>query len=381
MNATLASSKKAAAAKSSAVSTTAKPPISRIRKAVFIVIGLAALVLTLRFAYHAYVYEKSDDAFITAHLHLISPQISGTVVEVPVNENQVVHKGDILIKLDPLEFEIARDKARASLAQTEAQLIQTSAVVPYAEAQVSAAIAHADQADAQARQTAAQLSLAASNLSRTKQLFDKGSGVVTKADLDTAQSNFDTAQAADNAARSNLEAMQASVASSKVLLGAGPSQAQATQASIDSARAALRDAERQLSYTIIRAPSDGRIGNKNVETGNRVQVGQALFSVVEDNVWVVANFKETQLAHMQPGQPADIEIDALPGHDFHGHIDSFSPGTGALFTLLPPDNATGNFTKVVQRVPVKILLDPNETRDLQSRIHPGLSALVSIRVR
>src|SRR6202044_662103 len=149
----------------------------------------------------------------------------------------------------------------------------------------------------------------------------------------------------------------------------------AAKASVAAQEAAVRDAERELSYATIYAPTDGRIGNKNVEMGNRVQVGQALFALVEPEVWITANFKETQLKKMRVGQPVEFTVDSLGGRVFTGTVDSLSPASGSQFALLPPDNATGNFTKVVQRVPVKIVLDSESIRDVEDRLRPGLSTV------
>ena len=155
----------------------------------------------------------------------------------------------------------------------------------------------------------------------------------------------------------------------------------AAQAKTAAADSEVHDAERELSYTTVRAPVDGRIGNKNVEVGNRVQIGQTLLVVVEPSVWFEANFKETQLAHIRVGQAARVRVDAIPGHVFEGRVESIAPASGAEFALLPADNATGNFTKVVQRVPVKITLSPAETGDFAERIRPGLSATIDVQVR
>lgn len=159
------------------------------------------------------------------------------------------------------------------------------------------------------------------------------------------------------------------------------SQYAAAQAEISQAQVALKDAQLQLSYTNITAPTTGRIGRKSVEIGQRVQAGQPLMAIVNNDYWVVANFKETQLEQMQPGQPVEIKLDAYPHHPFIGRVDSISPASGATFALLPPDNATGNFTKVVQRIPVKVVFDYKSIQGYESRITPGMSAEVSVEVK
>ena len=155
----------------------------------------------------------------------------------------------------------------------------------------------------------------------------------------------------------------------------------ASAASIRLARAAVADASRQLSYIDLKSPADGRVGNKNVEIGNRVQIGQTLLVVVAPEIWFEANFKETQLARIRAGQAARVRVDAIPGHVFVGRVESIAPASGAEFALLPADNATGNFTKVVQRVPVKITLSPAEIGDFAERIRPGLSATIDVQIR
>jgi membrane fusion protein (multidrug efflux system) len=175
------------------------------------------------------------------------------------------------------------------------------------------------------------------------------------------------AAAAIEGARASVEASEAAALSAK--------------ANSLSFKAGVTDAQRKLAYASIVAPAAGRVGNRNAETGNRVQAGQILLALVEPNPWIVANFKETQIARMHAGLPVDVSIDALPGTELHGTIDSISPASGAQFALLPPDNATGNFTKVVQRLPVKIVLDPRSVEAVGDRLRPGLSAVVSVRVR
>ncbi len=192
---------------------------------------------------------------------------------------------------------------------------------------------------------------------------------------------LDSRQADDDAAKANLNAARASKASATAAQESAQAQQAAAQAMIAAGKAEVSDAKRKLSRTTLVAPADGRIGNKNVETGNRVQAGETLLALVEPEVWVVANFKETQLSRMHNGQVADVSIDALPGQIFHGTVDSLAPASGAQFALLPADNATGNFTKVVQRVQVKIVFDPGTTQRLAVSLRPGLSTIVNVRVR
>ncbi len=342
---------------------------------------IGALVWIGHFTYHAFVYEETDDAYVGGRLHQISPQVDGRVQEVLVNDNQDVKAGAILVQLDPLEYEIGVQKAQAAVAQANAQAAQASADANRAEAQLVEAEARIAQAEAQVRQTSAQLELARRNHGRNLQLFQNNNGAIAKSDLDATQGMLDSRQADDDAAKANLNAARASKASATAAQESAQAQQAAAQAMIAAGKAEVSDAKRKLSRTTLVAPADGRIGNKNVETGNRVQAGETLLALVEPEVWVVANFKETQLSRMHNGQIADVSIDALPGQVFHGTVDSLAPASGAQFALLPADNATGNFTKVVQRVPVKIVFDPGTTQRLAGSLRPGLSTIVNVRVR
>ncbi len=328
-----------------------KPP-----KKVLIIAGLVflvALICGVLYYLHARNYESTDDAFTTGHLHQISTRVAGTVLKVLVNDNQAVHQGQRLLTLDPSEFELGLEKAGAQLAQARATKEQ-------AEAEVA-------QRQAATAQASAQLDKAQTNFDRITGLYQKDLKAVSKAEVDTGTADLKNAQGAYKAATANEKAARA--------------QEDVAQSGIKTAETAIHDAELQLSYTTVVAPVDGSVAKKTVESGRRVQPGEALLAVVEPDVWVVANFKETQMSGIKIGQSVKIEIDALPDHEFQGHIDSFQAGTGATFSLLPPDNATGNFTKIVQRVPVKIVFDPESIRGLRQRIVPGLSVAPTIDLR
>ena len=351
-----------------------------IKPVVIGVVVAGALAWLAQYAVHAYHYVKTDNAYVVGHLHLVSPQIDGQVQAVLVQDNQDVKRGDVLVRIDPLEFEIGRQKALASLAQARAQEAQTGAATAQADAQLAEAGARVTQADAQIVQARAQLELSQLTLTRNERLFKDG-GAVTQADVDTARSGFQVAQAAHDAASANRAAAQAAVGSAQAAQKSAVSQALAAAANVQAAQSALNDADRQLAYATITAPSDGRVGNKNVEPGNRILAGQTLLALTERDPWIVANFKETQLAHLQVGQEVAITVDALPGLRLHGTVDSLSPASGAQFALLPPDNATGNFNKVVQRIPVKIVLSPASVAEVGDRLRFGYSVVVDVRVR
>jgi membrane fusion protein (multidrug efflux system) len=344
------------------------------------VILIAALIWTARFIHHELIYETTDDAYVNGRLHQVSPQVSGRVKEVLVSDNQFVKAGDVLVRLEPLEYDIILQHAQASLAQAKAQAAQMRADAGRAEAQRLEAEAHETQAEAEVRQTGAQLELAKQNHSRNVQLSADNNSIVAKSELDATRGMLDSRQAADDAARANLKAAQAAVVSAKAAEQSALAQQTWADATIAAGEADVREANRKLTGTVVVAPSDGHVGNKNVEVGNRIQTGQTLMAVVEPDMWVVANFKETQLAKMRVGQTARVTIDALPGHVLTGTLESLAPASGAQFALLPADNATGNFTKVVQRVPVKIVFDKDSAKDVAANLRPGLSAVVEVRV-
>ena len=279
--------------------------------------------------------------------------MTGTVSEVLVEENQVVAAGQLLARLDARDFEVKRQQALAQLAQAHAQVQQAQARIAQARSEVTREQAHTTKAQ--------------QDLERAKALSQGGNEAISRQEFDAAQAGADAAQAALQAARSALQSAEAATG--------------AAQAQEKVAEANFKDAELQLSYTDILAPAAGRIGKKNLEKGNRVQSGQALLALVQPDVWVVANFKETQLAPVKPGQRVRLRVDAFPGRSIAGRVESLAPASGAQFALLPPDNATGNFTKIVQRVPVRIAFDSQSASDRDGRLVPGMSAIVEVKVR
>ena len=266
----------------------------RYKRPAMVAAGIIAAIAVSFYIYDAFTHEETDDAYVTGHLHAVSPRINGTVTDVLVDDNQFVHEGDVLVRLDPNE----------NLA------IQAGA----------------------------------------------------KANLDTAQSNL--------ARQEPLVAIHA----------IAPEDVDKTRDTRDVDLAEYELAKLQIDYSTIKAPATGYIGRKNVEVGNRLSSGQTLMVVVEPDLWVVANFKETQLAQMKAGQPARISIDSIPDKVFDGRVDSFSPATGNEFALLPADNSTGNFTKIVQRVPVKIVFNADSVRGYEKRIRAGESAVVKVAI-
>jgi membrane fusion protein (multidrug efflux system) len=323
-------------------------------------LALLAAAVTTTAAWSAYrwwdyarTWVKTDNAYVATHIHQISSRVTGTVSEALVEENQIVAAGQVLARLDVRDFEVRRQQALAQLAQAQAQVQQAQARIAQARSEVTREQAHTTKAQ--------------QDLERAKALSQHGNEAISRQELDAAQAGADAAQAALAAAKSALQSAEAA--------------AVAAQAQEKVAEATLKDADLQLSYTEVLAPAAGRIGKKNLETGNRVQPGQALLALIQPDAWVVANFKETQLARVKPGQPVRLHVDAFPGRVFAGRVESLAPASGAQFALLPPDNATGNFTRIVQRVPVRITFDSQSVGDCEGRLVPGMSAVAQIKVR
>jgi membrane fusion protein, multidrug efflux system len=308
-------------------------------------------------------WESTDDAFIDVHMVRVAPQVAGRVARVLVDDNQTVAAGQPILELDPADFQAKLDQALANEAAAAGSVAQ-------AKAQLRAAYANSDQARAEVGVAEANAINAASQLKRDQPLAEQH--VVSRQALDN-----DIAAARSTAA--NLVAAQKKLASAEAQQGVAESQVTTAEASLKSAAAQEEQARLNLSYTRILGPQAGRIAHKNVALGDYVQAGQDVMALVPARVWITANFKETQLARMRIGQPVDIEVDAYPEVRFHGHVDSIQSGSGAAFSLLPPENATGNYVKVVQRVPVKIVFDdpPDPSRPLG----PGMSVVPSVKVR
>ena len=346
---------------------------------VLILVVLTLLVIGLLALWHyEKTHESTDDAYTTGHVHQVSPRVAGLVNEVWVDDNQHVHRGDLLVKLDPRDYEVALQRNQANLDQAKAQVLQAQAAIIQANAGVEQAQAQVAQARAQTSQAGAQYQVAGVNYGRNNALFTKDARAVAQADVDTTKSNLDATKGAFDAAKANVQAAEASVDASKSIKQSREAELVVAQAQVETAEANVEDAKLQLSYCWVLAPCDGRVSRKTVETGFRLSAGQAVLAVTEDVIWVLANFKETQLEHVKVGQRVSIPIDMFKDHPFTGVVDSIQNGSGATYSLLPPDNATGNFTKIVQRVPVKIVFDTDEHKEtsihgFEDLIVPGLS--------
>jgi membrane fusion protein (multidrug efflux system) len=293
---------------------------------------------------HQTLYPSTQDAYIGRHMVQVSAQVSGPAKEVPISENQRVAAGQLLLRIDPATFELAVERANAQVQQAREQLTAAGAQVNAAQARVAEAEANYRNADRHA----------------TRLLRLAKRGTATADQVDAAVEARDQAQAALAAARADLAATQASQSEQK--------------AAVKTAEAGLAQAKLDLSHTRIYAPAAGRIGNFDLRPGSYVTAGQPLFALVEDQeVWVDANFKETDLARIRPGQPATVTVDLLPGRTFAGRVESVSPASGTSFSLLPPENATGNWVKVTQRFPVRVrILHP------EPELRVGASSTVTV---
>jgi membrane fusion protein (multidrug efflux system) len=310
-----------------------KPPEQRSKRP-FIILAIVLLAIALAGLVYYLLnrgYATTDDAQIDGNIYQISPRVSGQVLQVLVDDNQHVTKGQVLVQLDPRDAQAALDNAEAQLAVAQANL---------SEAQANVEVANADLLQAQ------------QDYSRYSSINQRA---ISQQQLDSATATIRSAKAKYDSAAAKAAGMQASV---------------------DAAAVQVKNAQLQLSYTTITAPASGHIAERTVRAGDVEAAGAGLMAVVGDPVWVTANFKETQLPGIQPGDAATITVDAVPGITFKAHVDSIQSGTGAVFSLLPAQNATGNYVKIIQRVPVKIVFD--DDRIGQYNLAPGMSAEPSV---
>ncbi len=341
------------------------------------VVAVLAIIYVATIFFHNLTHESTDDAFIDAHIVSIAPKIAGRISAVKVSDNELVKKGQVLVEVDPSDLEAMVAQKRAALEVAQAQLENTKMSAEQAKAHVQTLLAVYASAKASMAAAAADAQNERGDLGRNKDLV--ASGAISKQDFQHSESDTASSEATLESKRKQLRAAAAYAEEGKKAAGSALAQASAARAAVAEAQAELHQAELQESYTKITAPEAGHVTNKSTEPGDYVQVGQPLFAIVSTKVWVTANFKETQLTYMRPGQPAEIEVDAYPSRSLRGHVDSIQAGSGARFSLLPPENATGNFVKVVQRVPVKIVLD--EQPNVQQVLGPGMSAVPDVKVK
>ena len=355
-----------------------------------------ALIAGAVFVWHYYsVRESTDDAQIDGHIDPISARVTGTAIRVLHDDNDVVKAGDVLVELDPKDYQVALERAKADLASAEANAVAANVGVPLTTTTSSSQLAAADagvrSAEREVQAAQARVQEAQANSTRLSADLKRMEQLVQKDEVSRQQ--YDASVAAATSAKATLDAANAAVASSESKLAQAKAQADAAHtvpeqikmtrakagaatADVQRAQAAVDQAQLNLQYTKIVAPVDGVLSKRNVEPGQVVQAGQPLFSIVNlDDIWVTANFKETQLRNMRPGQKAEISVDAY-GRSFRGTVESIAGASGARFSLLPPENATGNYVKVVQRIPVRIRIDKGQ--DPNRALRPGMSVVPTV---
>ncbi|WP_303674329.1 HlyD family secretion protein [Vampirovibrio chlorellavorus] len=392
-----------------------------------VVAGLLGVgLLGLVWYWHSSQYEQTDNASLQGHIHPVAARIPGTITTVLVDDDIPVQKGQLLAIIDDQDYQLAlaqaeheflNAKVRAETAgnavafskkQSSAQLTQALGGFSASRAGISQVEKQLEEAQAAVQQSYAQLQQQTVLLHKAQSDFQRYQGVnpdaVSAQQRDAIETQLKNAQAAEAAAASALKQSQARAQQMRSMLNGNyakltqskgvvqGAQAQGMQVRVSQgeyeaalvavkmAEDKVRQARLNLSYTRIVSPVTGRIGKKTVEVGQRIQAGEPLMAVVSPELWVVANYKETQLRSMRPGQPVEVEVDAFPQHHFKGVVASFSPAAGAEFALLPAENATGNFTKIVQRVPVKILLSADTLKGYEQLLVPGMSTLVTVNV-
>ena len=407
------------------------PAGKRRNRWVLLILLIAAVIVGAPYGYKAWKdwasSETTDDATMQGDVILISSRVTGVIRDLAVNDYQKVQAGDVLVQLDSTDYqvnleqaqvslELAKRQAEAALAGVDLSATLTDAQTLQAQGGLNAAFTSIDIARAavDAARTAVTASQARlyqaqthyeqtiRDLERYQALSDQGvipaqqldqaqeANKVAEATVSTAQADVALAEARLNQAQLGINTAEAAQTSSQGAMQGAETGTQQTNmrqkqydaalAQVQLAQSAVDAAQLQLSYTTVVAPSDGHLGRISVEAGQRVTAGQPLTSLVKDEVWVIANFKETQMNRIRLGMPVAVRVDAFPGIVFAAHVDSISPASGATFALLPPDNATGNFTKVIQRIPVKIVFEPGELAGYEDLLAPGMSVMVKVRV-
>ncbi len=392
----------------------AEPPAAKARRNFIIAIVVILLLLVAGFFYYrSTLTEDTDDAQVDGDLYQVSARVQGQVIKVNVTDNQEVHQGDVIAEIDPRDYQVALEQAEAQLANSKAAFVQANANVPITSVQtrtqvstsgadVTTAQAAVAQAQKQVAAAQARVDQAKANALKAQLDVDRYTPLVAKDVISKQQFDQAVAQAAANngallEAQQNVVAQQAAVAQSQSRLNSarsdeqqarqnGPKQiavqqarAQAANADIEQNQAKVDQARLNLSYCHIVAPTSGIINRKNVAVGQNISTGQNMLTIIPlDNLWITANFKETQLQKMKVGQAVTVKVDALGGRKYHGHVKQVGGATGSRLSLFPPENATGNYVKVVQRIPVRIDLDKGENDD--HLLRPGYSVVPDVDI-
>ena len=344
----------------------------------FIWIGAAAIAALLYYGINYFAgtltSETTDDAFIAGHIVSIAPRIAGQVSAVHVVDNEFVHSNQLLVEIDPSDYQSTLGQKQAASDSAESNLKAALAGYNLMKVKVTTAQAEAQETKADAEASAATAARAAADFDRAKQLMKENT--ISASEFDRFRATADEAQANLNSAKDKAASDESKVNEAQAQMDAARAEADAMLGQLSESKTEVDSAKLNVSYTKIFAPCDGLVTRKQVEAGDYLQTGQTIFSLVPKDVWVTANFKESQLKDMAPRQKVLVQIDALGGRTFSAHVDSVQAGSGAVFSLLPPENAVGNYVKVVQRVPVKIVFDQPLPAD--KTIGPGLSVVPTV---
>lgn len=341
------------------------PPKKRGKRKLLVIGAVGVMVLIAGVIYYIIFiapYESTDDAFIDGYVTVVSSRVPGQVTHLLVRDNQRVKEGELLVELDPRDYETSLANAKADLATARSRSDEARAQVKVSQAKVAQAQAAVTAAEAENQR-------AADDLNRYESVESRA----------VSKTAFDLIQAQARSAKADLESTHSQVKAAQAQETLSEAGVETAAAAVQQAQARVRQAELNLSYTRIIAPVDARVTARSVDVGNYVQPGQALLALVPTKVWVTANFKETQLTYMHAGDPVEVHVDAYPNQHFKARVDSLQAGTGARFSLLPPENAVGNYVKVVQRVPVKIVFSQPLPTDLD--MGPGMSVEPRVRVK
>lgn len=339
-----------------------RPAYAKKRVVVPMITAIAFLITGIYMGIHSLYFQSTDDAFIEGNIISIAPKVEGHIIKLLIDDNVEVKKGDLLLEIDPVDYEVA-------LKRKEAELEAAKAALNMAEKQIKQSGFELKKTNEDITSTSSKLDFARKDFTRYDEMYKKG--IASKQEYDKAKTSFTVALANQKAALQNKNSSESFLETSKA-------NRKAKAAEIKKLEAEVEAAKLNLSYTKIYAPSNGLITNRGVEEGNYVQVGQNMFAIVPKKVWIVANFKETQLTNMKKGQEVTIKIDTYPNKKFKGKVDSIQRATGAKASLFPPENAVGSYVKVVQRVPVKIVF-VDEIKDFN--IVPGMSVVPTVKVK
>jgi membrane fusion protein, multidrug efflux system len=344
--------------------------------AVVLVIGVVALFFYLEYRR---THVTTDDAYVDGHIHIVASKVPGTVLALHVKDNQFVKKDDPILEIDPVDYRVALQEAQANLEIEKARLTEVQSRIETAKRQLYEIRASLDAARSALKAQEALTWKAGEDLKRAEPLI-KG-GIVTQEYYDQRKTNYDVGVAQVNAAKENVSRLEGSVESQKALILQTEAAAAPQRALIQQREALVEKAKLNLGYTKITAPANGYITKRSAEVGNQVQAGQPLLAVVpleQERIWVTANYKETELRDVKAGQKVEIKVDTYSGKVFNGRVNSIMAGTGSAFSLFPPENATGNYVKIVQRIPVRITLD--EGSDPEHLLRVGMSVVPTIFV-